>query len=89
MAFDAAKAEKPVFCIVDEQGYSQIAQHRKGFQICRDIESLLYGIEETLKKEWKYQSVVERQKKYMLKITGDENMDAKELIRKTLYGIED
>lgn len=89
VAFDAAKAEKPVFCIVDEQGYSQIAQHRKGFQICRDIESLLYGIEETLKKEWKYQSVVERQKKYMLKITGDENMDAKELIRKTLYGIED
>lgn len=88
VAFDAAVAEKPVLCIVDDEGYLQIYHREKGFQIFRDVNKLINELEQVLYDKNEYLSVVEKQKRYMSQITGESDIDMKGLMRKTLFALE-
>ncbi len=64
-AFDAALAQKAVFCIVDEQGDSYISQHQQGFCIYQNISEMINEMETAINDDKKYKAIIERQNAYM------------------------
>lgn len=87
-AFDAAVAQKPVFCIVDDQGYDMIKQHEQGFSIYQCMENLLKDLESISQNNEIYKAILDKQNTYMEEITGNRNYDKKESVYTLLQTIE-
>lgn len=86
--FDAALAQKAVFCIVDKQGYDLIKQHTPGFSIYQSTEDLLKEIKCISEDDLMYQNILDRQNAYMEKITGNTNCDNRESVYTLLQGLK-
>lgn len=87
-AYDAAMAQKAVFCIVDRQGYEMIQQHSRGFSIYQCVAELVKDIENVAKNGEIYERVLDRQNTYMAEITGDKDNDRIEFVYTVLQGLE-
>lgn len=87
-AFDAALAQRAVFCIVDSQGYDLIKQHTPGFSIYQSTEELLKEIKRISEDEAMYKNVLDKQNAYMEKITGTTSCDSEESVYALLQGLK-
>lgn len=87
IAFDAADEERAVFCIVDEGGYSRIADHKEGFLIYQNPDDMIEKMETVSKDEEEFQAIIERQKQHMSKLMGDKNADVNAIIRSALESL--
>ncbi len=73
-AVDAAMAKKPVFCIVDDQGYHLIGQHEKGFSIYQSIDALISDMNLVLDQDNIYKGMVKKQSAYLSKLLGENSI---------------
>lgn len=86
VALDAAAAGKAVFCIVDEQGYDLISQHR-GFSIYRNTEDMIKDMDYVLHNGEAFQKMIERQNEYLTKLTGSSQFFDDRYIRSVLHNL--
>ncbi len=86
VAFDAAAAQKAVFCLVDDQGYDLLIHDEKGFFITKDIDTAMKEIKTVSDNLEIYKRMIEKQNDYMAVLMGSNiNMDG--LIKNFLHSI--